>query len=162
MAADPREDLMRQPIADEFVMVGRVPTTFKITTPATGGAYSVVEQVVEPLQLVWPHVHAGHDQLAIVLSGELGVRVGENEWVAGPGELAWRPRGLPHAVWNVGSTRAVFLEVTSPGSFENYFLSLSGLSPEAVVERAALQTEFGVAAVENWADDLAERYGVRL
>ena len=32
----------------------------------------------------------------------MGVQIGDEEAVAGPGELVVKPRGIPHAFWNAG------------------------------------------------------------
>lgn len=144
-------------------MVGSVPTTFRVLGEMVSGAYSVVEQAVAPGRLLWPHVHSDHDQVAIVLAGALGVRVGDREWTALPHEIVYRPRGVPHAVWNTGSTPTQFLEITSPASFEDYFLELADLSaPGQAEHRARLMAAYGVSGVDGWDGDLARKYGVRL
>jgi quercetin dioxygenase-like cupin family protein len=151
------------PAVGQTVMVGTVSTTFVILGDMVEGRYSAVEQLIRPGQLVWPHVHTEHDQVALVLEGEIGVRVGDTEWTAFAGELAYRPRGLPHAVWNTAGTTAKILELTSPGSFEDYFFALSQLiGAEQVDERSKLAADYGVSPVAGWAEDLAERYSVRL
>lgn len=153
---------MSTPIADRQILVGTLPTTFRVLADAVGGAFSIVEQTVAPGVLVWPHVHTDHDQVAIVISGELGVRVGDREWTAGPGEIAVRPRHIPHTVWNAGSEPAQFLEISTPGSFENYFQRFSELGADDAGGRAELQAEFGVSGVVHWVDELSARYAVGL
>ena len=84
------------------VLAGPLETTFEITGDMVGGAYCVVRQTVKAGSLFWPHIHVNEDQVIVVLSGELGVRVGDEEWTASAGETVYRPKGLPHAVWNSG------------------------------------------------------------
>ena len=40
--------------------------------------------------------------LSYVLSGEIGVRIGDRDYVAGPGSYVFKPRGIPHTFWNAG------------------------------------------------------------
>jgi quercetin dioxygenase-like cupin family protein len=49
-----------------------------------------------------------------VLEGEIGVQIGEEVRVACPGDLVFKPRGVPHAFWNAGDTPARALEIISP------------------------------------------------
>lgn len=153
---------MRGPIADREILVGTLPTTFRVLADAVGGAFSIVEQTVSPGVLVWPHTHTDHDQIAIVISGALGVRVGDREWTAGPGDIAFRPRQIPHTVWNAGTEPARFLEISTPGDFEDYFQRFSELAPDDAAARTALQAEFGVSGVTGWAEELGARYAVAL
>lgn len=147
---------------DREILVGTLPTTFRVLADVVGGAFSIVEQTVSPGVLVWPHVHTDHDQVAIVLSGTLGVRVGDREWTAGPGDIAIRPRQVPHTVWNAGTEPARFLEISTPGDFEDYFQRFSELAPDDVTGRTALQAEFGISGVTGWVEELGARYAVAL
>jgi hypothetical protein len=36
-----------------------------------------------------------------------------------------KPRGIPHAMWNVGAEPARVLELLSPGGLEDYFEELA-------------------------------------
>ncbi len=101
------------------VLAGPLETTFEITGDMVGGAYCVVRQTVKAGSLFWPHIHVNEDQVIVVLSGELGVRVGDEEWTASAGETVYRPKGLPHAVWNSGAVDVEMLEITSQGTSTN-------------------------------------------
>ncbi|GAA3734210.1 cupin domain-containing protein [Leifsonia bigeumensis] len=153
---------MSGPITDQEILVGTLPTTFRVLADHVGGAFSIVEQTVAPGVLVWPHVHTDHDQVAIVISGELGVRVGDREWTAGPGDIAVRPRHIPHTVWNAGSEPARFLEISAPGDFEEYFQRFSELDADDTAGRSGLQAAFGVSGVPHWVEELSTRYAVEL
>ena len=52
-------------------------------------------------------------------------QVGDEVIDAGPGELLVKLRGIPHALWNTGSEPVRFLELISPGGFEEYFFELA-------------------------------------
>jgi len=144
------------------VRTGGISTLFEVTAATVDGAYGLVRQVVPPGLLMWPHVHTHEDQVAVVLRGRLGVRVGEREWVAGEGEVVIRPRAIPHTVWNATTEDVEILEITSPGVFENYFWALGELTAEGrLAEAPCLAQRHGVAGVEGWTDELCSRYGVR-
>lgn len=144
----------------QTVISGSLATTFLVTGDMVDGAYCVTKQTIAPGQLFWPHVHTTEDQVVVVLSGELGVRVGDTEWTVGPGEVAYRPHGLPHTVWNSGSTPVEMMEITSPGSFDQYLMSMSRVGAN-VDARAALLAEYEVSAVPGWDAELFERYNVK-
>ncbi|MFF4053609.1 cupin domain-containing protein [Streptomyces chartreusis] len=152
---------MNTPQRDQQVHLGGIPTTFRALGADTSGTLSVVEQLVAPGMLFWPHVHTDHDQVNIVLDGELGVRIGDMEWTAVAGETIAKPRLIPHTVWNAGTKPVRILEISAPATFEDYFLALSALGPDDDA-RTELQQRYGVTGVPGWAEDLQERYGVRL
>jgi quercetin dioxygenase-like cupin family protein len=44
------------------------------------------------------HAHAGADKFYLVLRGRATLVVGQERRVVGPGDMAWAPAGVPHAV----------------------------------------------------------------
>ena len=71
------------------------------------------------------HTHTREDEWSFVLTGRVGVQVGDSSSVADPGDLVLKPRGVPHAFWNAGADPARLLEVITPGGFEDYFTALA-------------------------------------
>ncbi len=57
------------------------------------------------------HTHRHEDEYTYVLEGEIGVQVGDEVRVARPGDLVFKPRGVPHAFWNAGDVPARALEM---------------------------------------------------
>jgi hypothetical protein len=93
------------------------------------------------------------------------VRIGDEERVAGPGELVFKPRGIPHAFWNAGDEPARVLELISPAGFEAYFAEIAPLlppnAPEArFAELAAVQARYGLTMDLDSIPDLVERHGL--
>jgi quercetin dioxygenase-like cupin family protein len=139
---------------------------FMIDGERTGGAFSLVEHPLPPRALGAPvHTHANEDEYSYVLEGRIGVQLGDEVLEAGPGDLVFKPRGVPHAFWNAGGEPARLLEVISPAGFENYFRELAPLlaasEPDEaaigeVVARYDLDIDFGTIPV------LAERHGLRM
>jgi quercetin dioxygenase-like cupin family protein len=139
---------------------------FMIDGETTGGRFSLVEHPMPPRSLGAPvHTHKHEDEYSYVLEGRVGVQLGDEVIEAGPGELVYKPRGVPHAFWNAGDEPARLLEIISPAGFENYFRELAPLinAPERdeaaladVVARYELDIDFDTIPL------LAERHGLRL
>jgi mannose-6-phosphate isomerase-like protein (cupin superfamily) len=66
------------------------------------------------------HVHSGEDEAIYVLEGQIRFRVGDDEFVAGPGTWVWQPRGVPQA-FSVESDSARALIIFTPGGLERMF-----------------------------------------
>jgi uncharacterized cupin superfamily protein len=63
-------------------------TRYLIRGEATGGRFALLEHDIPPRALAAPmHMHQREDEYSFVLAGRVGVRIGEEEAVAGPGEL---------------------------------------------------------------------------
>jgi mannose-6-phosphate isomerase-like protein (cupin superfamily) len=113
--------------------------TVRLRAGQTDGQLGLVEQVV-PGGYPGPamHVHPDFDETFYVIEGKLGFRVGDQAYEAGPGTVAFVPRGTPHTFANPGQEPARSLVLATPGGFEAYFEALieliwttGGLPPEA-------------------------------
>jgi mannose-6-phosphate isomerase-like protein (cupin superfamily) len=139
---------------------------FMLEGEATGGGFSLVEHPLPARALGAPlHTHRNEDEYSYVLEGRIGLQLGDEVLECGPGDLVFKPRGVPHAFWNAGDEPARLLELISPAGFEGYFREVAPLlaAPERdeaaireVVDRYELDIDFGTIAV------LAERHGLRL
>ena len=74
-------------------------------------------------------MHEHEDEYSYVTQGRVGVQLGDEALIAGPGELVFKPRGQWHAFWNAGDEPARLLETISPGGFERYFEEIAPLLP---------------------------------
>lgn len=139
---------------------------FLIDGDMTGGRFSLVEHPLGPRLLGAPlHTHANEDEYSYILEGRVGVRLGEEVIEAGPGDLVFKPRGVPHTFWNAGEEEVRLLELISPAGFENYFRELAPLLATGdvanpliadVLARYALDLDFASVPV------LAEQHNLRL
>ena len=139
---------------------------FMIDGTRTGGAFSLVEHPLPPRALGSPiHTHTNEDEYSYILEGRVGLQLGDEVIEAGPGDLVFKPRGIPHAFWNAGDEPARLLEIISPAGFENYFRELAPLLAAEprdqaaigkVVARHKLDIDFGTIPL------LAQRHGLRL
>src|SRR3712207_6063260 len=86
----------------------------------SGGRLSDVENVV-PAGSAGPPLHRhDFDETFYVEEGELVFRVGDALLTRSPGQLAFAPRGVAHALANRGRTPARYLLVCTPAGFERH------------------------------------------
>ena len=127
---NPRARIVLSPDEGERVELGGLGVRFMIEGAETGGNFALVEHPIGPRVLAAPlHTHEREDEYTYVLEGEVGVQVGDEVLIAGPGELILKPRGVPHAFWNAGDAPARALEIISPAGFERYFAEIAPLLP---------------------------------
>jgi len=147
--------------------MGGLGVRFMIGSAQSGGNFALVEHPIGPRVLASPlHTHEREDEYTYVLEGEVGVQVGDEVRVARPGDLVFKPRGLPHAFWNAGDAPARALEIISPAGFERYFAEIAPLLPPThpgppdeqalgvVMARYGLEMDFGSIPT------LVERHGL--
>ncbi len=108
----------------------------------TDGRFALVQHLFEPRALAAPmHRHRNEDEYTFVLTGRIGAVLGDEELVAGPGDLLFKPRDQWHTFWNAGDEPATVLELISPAGLEELFRSFATLtaepSPEELAEMAA-------------------------
>jgi quercetin dioxygenase-like cupin family protein len=118
----------------------------------TGGALGVLEgRFFEEGYGPPLHVHSREDEAMYVLEGQIRFRVGDDEFVAGPGTWVWQPRGVAHT-FTVESEGARALLVFTPGGLERMFEEGGAPAGESAEPP---QQEYDVEA----AAALAGRYG---
>ena len=149
------------------VSLGGLEAIFKVSGAQTASAYAVVEHVLLPGQLGSPpHTHANEDEVSIVLEGEIGVLIGEDDFTAGAGAYVIKPRGIPHAFWNATSVPARFVEIVSPPGFEQYFVELADLlsagGPPDMGALAQIAGRYGLTMHLERIPELMERFNVHL
>jgi quercetin dioxygenase-like cupin family protein len=146
------------------VMLFAVRFDYKVTSADSGGALAALEVTIPPGILVKPHNHSREDEYTVVLAGTVGARVGDRVVEAGTGASMVKPRGVPHAMWNVGPEPARVLELLSPGGLEDYLTELAPVlrdkAPPATYD--ALAHRYGLTIQNDWIEELERTYGVRL
>jgi quercetin dioxygenase-like cupin family protein len=87
----------------------------------SGGHVSVIEST-SPVGFAGPplHIH-DFDEAFYVIEGELTFQLEDRLFTAGPGELAFAPRNVPHTYANRSGAPARFVLVCTPAGFERYF-----------------------------------------
>jgi quercetin dioxygenase-like cupin family protein len=108
------------PRQDAFLWQGSL-MEIKARAEDTGGALAVLDGHFFEAGYGPPlHVHSREDEAMYVLEGQIRFRVGDEEFVSGPGSLVWQPRGIPHT-FSVESEGARALVVFTPGGLEGMF-----------------------------------------
>jgi quercetin dioxygenase-like cupin family protein len=94
----------------------------KIVVPGekTGLSMSVLEFDETRGQAPPLHVHAGEDELWVVLDGEISFFVGDARHDLTAGQIAFGPRGIPHS-YLVRSARSRMAAVFAPSGIEEWF-----------------------------------------
>jgi quercetin dioxygenase-like cupin family protein len=72
-----------------------------------------------------PHTHSEHDETIYVVSGNLGLMLGDQKFELSPGSSFAIPIGVPHSIWNESDVTACFLNIIAPASYLSYFHELS-------------------------------------
>jgi mannose-6-phosphate isomerase-like protein (cupin superfamily) len=75
----------------------------RLRSEDTDGRFGLIEQVV-PAGFPGPalHVHPEFDETFYVIEGQIAVRLGDEAYDAGPGTVAFVPRGVRHTFANPG------------------------------------------------------------
>ena len=166
-AVNQRARRVLSPEEGEPVWLRKLGIRFMIGGEETQGNFALVEYRIGPRALAAPmHTHEHEEEYTHVLEGEVGVQIGEEVLVAQPGDLVFKPRGVPHAFWNASEVPARALEIISPAGFERYFAELAPLFPPAnqgpLDEEAvgAVREKYGLEMDMGSIPMLAERHGL--
>jgi mannose-6-phosphate isomerase-like protein (cupin superfamily) len=145
------------PSEGEQVRLMALGVRFMIDGEMTGGRFSLVEHPLPARRLGAPmHTHSREDEYSFILEGRVGIQLGDEVLQAGPGDLVFKPRGVPHTFWNAGDSDARLLELISPAGFEHYFRELAPVLAEegpggpgvgAVRERYGLELDPASVAI---------------
>ena len=148
-----------------FVDLAGVGVRFLIDGERSGGGFSLVEHPIAPRTLGSPiHTHSREDEYSFVLSGRVGLLLGDDVIEAGPGDLVFKPRGEPHAFWNATDEEARFLEIISPAGFDTYFAEAAAIfTGEPDMEAfAALSERYGLDMDFDSAPRLCAEHGLEM
>jgi uncharacterized cupin superfamily protein len=125
--------------------------THKVTAESFGGAFTIIEAHLTPGRMIPPHTLTREDECNFVLEGELTLDIGGQIVVAPARSFVLKPRGVYHALCNASTKPVRFLEIHTPGEFENYYDEY-----EEIVESALSEEER-----RKFRAELGKRYGVR-
>jgi len=84
----------------------------------------IIEHHVGPGAAAPLHVHNDVDDSFYLLSGQLAMRCGDDTFVANAGDYVSLPKGVPHALSNVGTDEAVLLQTHDADSFLTFIRSV--------------------------------------
>ena len=112
---------------DRFNMFGSL-TFIKATGDETGGAYGLIEQRSNAGMVTPLHVHYEEDELWVVMKGRLSIHVDGDTFELGPGDVAFGPRGKPHA-FRVDEDESRYFIVRNAGG-ESFFDAVGDPAPD--------------------------------
>ncbi len=108
----------------------------------------IIEHHVGPGAAAPLHVHHDVDDSFYLLSGQLAMRCGDDTFVARTGDYVSLPKGVPHALSNVGTEEAVLLQTHDADSFLTFIrrVGIPGDQPQpdpASLDYAAMNNVAG-------------------
>jgi quercetin dioxygenase-like cupin family protein len=135
-------DRLENPITGEVLIFHR-------TSEETDGESVLVETIVRAHGFVAAaHVHPHQTERFEVMQGLLGLRVGDKELVASPGDVAVVAPGTPHRFWNAGEDEARFLcEVRPALEFESLIETMFTLAAEGKTNHKGMPNPLRLAVI---------------
>jgi mannose-6-phosphate isomerase-like protein (cupin superfamily) len=135
-------DTIENPVTGERIV-------FVETSRDTNGEAVVFETFVQPDGFVAAaHVHPKQEERFEVVSGTIGVKLGGEEIVAGPGETLTIPAGTPHRFWNAGETELRFRAEVRPAlEFERLLETMFALAADGKTNRKGLPNPLRLAVI---------------
>jgi mannose-6-phosphate isomerase-like protein (cupin superfamily) len=135
-------DRLENPVTGEVLVFHR-------TSAQTDGDSVLVETIVRPDGFVAAaHVHPYQAERFEILEGELGLRLGDQELVAGPGDVAVVPPRTPHRFWNAGSKDVRFLcEIRPALQFESLIETMFTLAAQGKTNRKGMPNPLRLAVI---------------
>jgi quercetin dioxygenase-like cupin family protein len=113
----------------------------------TGGEFALFESTGSRGHNAPTHRHVHASETFIVLEGEMLIEVSGEQRVAGAGDTAVLPRGLPHT-FVILSSMARYMTLHTPAGFDDFVHAVSDLAVEGQPpDRAALvavAAEYGI------------------
>jgi len=114
----------------------------KASVSSTGGGLTLIESHTRggaPL-----HVHTREDEYFYVVDGTLTVRLGEEEFEAGPRSFVFLPRNIPHSWDVVGDEPATVLLMTVPAMLEEFLREFHEASSGPAGARDLVAEKYGI------------------
>jgi quercetin dioxygenase-like cupin family protein len=140
---------------------GDFAVTVRVRSEQTNGVMAAIEETLQPRAFVPPHVHL-NDVWVYVLSGEIGVLVGEEVRTAHRGEWALKPRDVQHAMWNPADRPARIMEVLTPGGTEQWFEEIAALDDDDIdgFDQACARHGITFFPQSHWITELRRRFAL--
>lgn len=104
-----------------LVIWGLIPLATKLSGKDTGGELFIFQHTEMGKGGPPRHVHHAQDEWFYIVCGEFVVEVGDERFVARPGDSLFAPRKVPHAWAHVGDGPGTMITVVNPvGTFEAF------------------------------------------
>jgi mannose-6-phosphate isomerase-like protein (cupin superfamily) len=130
----------------------------KISSRDTGGAFTVIEEVTQPMGGPPLHVHHEQDEWFHILEGEYLFEVDGSQMHAGPGDIVFAPRGSRHTFEVIGSSAGRSMITVVPGGLDLFFEEVLAVCPPgSAPDVQKILPLFGKYRMELLGPPLAER-----
>jgi quercetin dioxygenase-like cupin family protein len=128
--------------------------TVKASSADTGGAYTLIEMFLPPASGPRPHLHAREEESFYILEGTIQFQVADDSFTAKAGAYVKAPRGVRHALQNIGTAPARLLLLVTPGGLEKFFAEIAqpaGETPSApTLEKAKeIAPKYGITLLNS-------------
>jgi quercetin dioxygenase-like cupin family protein len=100
----------------------------KLTGSETNNAFTLIEQDDAPGVGIPLHVHKNEDELFRVMEGQLKITIGNTTSILKSGDIAFCPRGIPHAWEVIGTRNMKSVLLITPSGLEPMFKELTLLA----------------------------------
>ena len=125
-----QEILLNQGQGRSFWVLGDL-YIFKVTGQESDGAFTVIEQVIQPQGGPPPHVHHREDEAFYILDGTFSFLSGETQAEYQTGAFVYIPKGTLHTFKNVSERPGKLLVVITPAGLEEFFYSIGSHADDA-------------------------------
>jgi quercetin dioxygenase-like cupin family protein len=116
--------------ARERLFLG-LPTWIRAGRDETGGALSLVEQIIPPgFESPW-HIHHEEDESFYLIDGALELIVEDRKTTLRAGDFAFGPRGIAHGFRVIGAAPTRLLLMTTGSGFADFIHEASDPADEA-------------------------------
>ncbi|HEX6348800.1 MAG TPA: cupin domain-containing protein [Candidatus Dormibacteraeota bacterium] len=123
---------------------GAISLRVKVESAETGGAFALVEVVMQPQ--LWegpaPHIHHSGSETFYVIEGTLKMLAGGDVVQATAGTCVHVPAGTVHAFSNPGHGPVRFLQMLAPGSLLTMVEEITSLVAAGIQDRAQIAAIF--------------------
>ena len=103
VSGDIKPGILRVGEGDVLGAVEAVRDRFMLESGESGGRIAILQHLMPARSLAAPlHRHSREDEFSFVLEGRVGVLLGDEKIIAGPGDLVFKPRDQWHTFWNAG------------------------------------------------------------
>jgi len=135
-------DTIENPVTGERIV-------FHQTSRETNGEAVVFETFVQPNGFVAAaHVHPKQEERFEIVAGTLGLNLGGDEIVAGPGETLTVPAGTRHRFWNAGDDEVRFrCEVRPALQFEQLLETMFALAADGKTNKKGMPNLLRLAVI---------------
>jgi mannose-6-phosphate isomerase-like protein (cupin superfamily) len=135
-------DTIENPVTGERIV-------FNKTSRETGGEAVEIEVYVRPGGVVAAaHVHPFQSERFEVVSGRLGMKLGQRKLEADPNDTVVVEPGTPHKFWNAGDEELHFVAVVTPAlQFERLLETMFGLAVDGKTNRKGMPNPLRLAVI---------------